>query len=133
MLERKDDSYKKSQDLWEKTYQVLCEFIDKFGRMPIAKESYLGFNISAWLDIQKWRLQNGIIAHERMEKLKQIDIDDSIFGKYPEIVKDDDANWDSYFDLFCRYIKSKNKLPVYKDKIDSIKIGTWFCRTKKTY
>ena len=60
--------------LWDEKYQLLIEFIEKYGRVPSAREIYKNVNIGDWYNHQKKLLKYGRCLAERKEKLAALGI-----------------------------------------------------------
>ena len=70
LLKENVNSYR--DQLWEERYQLLCAFVSEYGRLPHAKEQYLGVAIGQWYATQKSKMKKEDYPPERKSKIERI-------------------------------------------------------------
>jgi superfamily II DNA or RNA helicase len=115
----KDDK----EERWDESYNLVCEFLEKNGRLPHAKEKYKNKNIGMWCNDQRTTYKKGKLSQERITKLNTIN---------GWMWKDDkEERWDESYNLVCKFLEKNGRLPIQKEKYKNMNIGNW-CSTQKT-
>ena len=99
-------SWDKQSDDWANNYKLLKEFLDKFKRYPIPKETYKKAVIGSWVGTQRARYKKHLILDEEEKLLKMLPdwtwspLDDIWNGKYQNYFQEsksylteDSINW----------------------------------------
>ena len=60
--------------LWDARYQLLCAFVNEYGRLPHAKERYQDTAIGQWYATQKSKMKKEGYPQERKEKLSNLEL-----------------------------------------------------------
>ena len=60
------------QSQWDKTYQLLEEFVAEYHRLPKARESYRGVSIGRWYIYQKQQALSPAYPTQKLEKLEKL-------------------------------------------------------------
>ena len=95
---------------WEQYFALLTRFIDAFGRLPSATETWEDCKIGAWLERQKKdkRLHDFPDRYEKLEAL----------GTFR-------TGWDTNFDLLVEFKDEYHRLPKYAETYKGVAIGRW--------
>ena len=105
---------------WDRKYELLKEFIDKFDRLPKVNDIYKDIKIGQWLKTQKIKNRQGLLSNYRKEKLESLD--SNIFENINDIWNN---TWDDNYEVLKEFIDKFDRLPTQKEVYKDIKIGSW--------
>ena len=103
-------------DEWEKSYQLLCQFIEEYGRLPIAKEQYDGKNIATWYHYQKQNLNMVNYPKEHRTKIEQL-------STCPTTA---DYQWEQQYQMLEKFVEAFGRLPMEGEVYENVLIGRWY-------
>ncbi|CAA6807411.1 MAG: Unknown protein [uncultured Sulfurovum sp.] len=131
-LDKIDMSWKINlfNDAWDKNYEVLKEYYEKFGKFPSSSHENIKLKkIGIWILAQKTNYNKNNISAERVELLDKIDVSWKISKK-----ESDEVIWRSSYSLLKAYFEEFGHFPSAKNKDLKIRqLGTWILGQKKNY
>lgn len=109
------------EERWEWWYQLLQEFMEKYGRVPKVTEVYQEQNLGTWYSRQKKLLQLETYPIVHREKLEAL-------GIRKATVKED---WERHYQELCEFIAEYQRMPKQKEEYRGFKLGLWCTRQKQ--
>lgn len=97
---------------WEERYELVLEFLDRFGRLPYAYEEFRGVKLGRWLEVHTKRDAG---RPDRMEKLARIGALDK---------------WERFYRLLESFVKENGRLPGKKEIYADVSLGAWLTRQR---
>lgn len=111
---------------WDKGYQILCLYKEEFGHTKIAKgDTYQGYNLGSWCQIQRKEKKKGILKEYRIKKLEEV-------GFIWDLLENE---WNRRYEQYKRYITSNNgNISISKRTIfEGETLGVWVEIQRKAY
>ncbi len=118
------DAYNDS--IWQKNYDILKQFINKFHRSPYTDETFCGVKIYQWIIQQRIRYSEGKLNQEYIDKFTEIGIDIASFTSGKEQPK---PAWMSSYLEYRKFLDKMQRQPSTKDK----KLYRWQIQMRKRY
>ena len=97
---------------WEERYELVLEFLDRFGRLPYSYEEFRGVKLGRWLEVHTKRDAG---RPDRMEKLARIGALDK---------------WERFYRLLESFVKENDRLPDKKEVYADVPLGAWLTRQR---
>ena len=99
---------------WEKDYQLLCQFIEEYGRLPMCVEEYKGENIGKWFQYQKQKMNMLSYPEEYRTKIEQLSLTIA------------DIYWEEQYQMLEKFIETHGHLPKDDEKYEKVRVGRWY-------
>lgn len=104
-------------DKWERFYNALKSFCEKFSRLP-GREEYLGdVPVGAWLQRQRLAMRRGVLPKDQKEKLLALGVSES--------------DWEKKLALVVSFREEYGRLPKFTDTYCGLRIGRWLYLQRK--
>ena len=106
---------------WDQHFQMLQNFLAEFGRFPVERDVYHGFNIGKWCSNQKLHAKQSDFPRERMQKLMQIGFFDTTQA----------ARWEQHFAMLEQFVAEFDRMPKRNEVYHDFCIGAWCSEQKR--
>jgi len=114
---------------WDKIYNILKDYIEKYNKLPLIQDEYCNVRIGNWCFYQRQSYKNGRLTDiEKIKKLEDLDKWWWTDNKINTII-----TWNTSYNILLNYIEKYNKLPAISDKYDNYNIGEWCHEQKRKY
>ena len=113
------------QEMWDKAYGLLCEFIEKYGRLCSSGERYKDFQLGYWLSFQRKLYDNGKLSDERYVRLQAVGVFDEE-GRFVELDEKNEIKWKKMYNLLKQYVQDKGFYPLKTSEMyKGVDLGDW--------
>lgn len=107
---------------WDNTFDIVKEFVTKFGRFPNSTESFKDTNIGYWCYLQRYLFKNGRLKQWRINKLQSINFP---FNVKIIVTMRNEVKWKNTFNLMIEFKERYGRLPYSHEKFKNVDLGTW--------
>ena len=129
-LQYKEKNKDKVKLTWDESKNLLFQFIEKEGTIPLWKDNYETYKIGQWFNDQKKRINQDIYTKLSENKIIKNELDRYL--QYKEKNKDKvKLTWDESKNLLFQFIEKEGTIPLWKDNYETYNIGQWFNDQKK--
>lgn len=111
---------KSSKAIWQAQLNLLRDFIEERGRIPIGTESFLGVRIGRWVRMQLQDYADGRMLQARVEALESIR--GWSWTRYAEQLE---VRWQSNLETLRGFVEAHERLPTRCEEYGGVRIGKW--------
>ena len=118
--ELEDVLYPDRDEVWDKKYRLLEQFVEEYRRFPRRNDEYQGVKIGVWCDSQKTFAKKGALSSERLEKLDALGLFET----------SQSAIWHKNFHLLEQFVEEYERIPKSGEEYFGVNIGQWCIKQK---
>jgi len=118
-----DDIYNTFEQSWDVTFDMLCEFVNEFGRFPCFKEEYKSYRLGDWCINQRTMYNRNQLSPYKIQSLEKIG--------FPWNVIDD--LWNRKYNVLKKFKEENGRFIILSDtyKDDKIEDVYRWCTTQR--
>lgn len=105
----------KNEAKWEKTFDLMVEFKDRYGRLPYSYERFKKVELGTWCTYQRVRKRDNLLEQSRIDSLNSIGF----------IWDLDEYLWMVKYNLLKEYIEEFGKQPSTRTIYKNERLGSW--------